>query len=78
MKDWLKTALEKGHLLPHDVTINTQLAMIVTGGDVDARTEMNENDLFALERQAFLTLAKTKETRARIEYMLQNGTPLRN
>jgi len=78
MQDWLAKALEKGYLMPHDVTTNTQLAMIVTGGDVNAGTEMSENDLFALERRAFLTLAKTNETRARIEYMLEHGTPLRN
>ena len=78
MQDWLAKALEKGFLMPHDVTTNTQLAMIVTGGDVNAGTEMSENDLFALERRAFLTLAKTNETRARIEYMLEHGTPLRN
>ena len=52
--------------------------MIVTGGDIDAGTELSENDLFALERKAFLALARTDETRQRIEFMLEHGTPLRN
>jgi len=78
MTDWLSRALEKTQLMPHDVTTASQIAMIVTGGDVDAGAELSEADLFALERQAFLTLAKTKETRARIEFMLEHGTPLRN
>jgi hypothetical protein len=41
-------------------------------------TELSENDICALERKAFLTLAQTPETRARIEFMLEHGTPLRN
>lgn len=78
MKDWLGDALEKGHLMPHDVTTATQIAMIVTGGDVNSGTELSESELFALERKAFLTLARTPETRMRIEFMLEHGTPLRN
>ncbi len=78
MTEWLNKAHDKGYLTPHDVTTGTQLAMIVTGGDVPAGTEMSENDLFALERKAFVSLAKTAETRARVEHMLTFGSPLRN
>ena len=39
---------------------------------------MNEDEICALERKAFLTLARTEETRARIEFMLEHGSPLRN
>jgi len=35
-------------------------------------------DIPGLERKAFVTLAKTDESRARIEFMLKHGTPLRN
>lgn len=78
MIEWLEKTRDKGHLTPHDVTTGTQIAMIVTGGDVDAGTTMTENDICDLERKAFLTLARTAETRARIEHMLSFGTPLRN
>jgi len=78
MQDWLQKAHAKGHLTPHDVTTGTQIAMIVTGGDMDAGTELSENDLFKLERQAFTTLGRTAETRDRIRHMLEHGTPLRN
>jgi len=78
MKEWLQKTHEKGHLTPHDVTTGTQIAMIVTGGDIDAGTELSESDICDLERKAFLTLAKTKETKARIEHMLRHGSPLRN
>lgn len=78
MVEWLNKAQSKGHLTPHDVTTGSQIAMIVTGGDVDAGTIMSEEDICALERRAFLSLAKTSETRARVEHMLDHGSPLRN
>jgi len=78
MIDWLEKKYAKGHLTQHDVTTGTQIAMIVTGGDVDSGTLLDENEIFALERKAFLTLAKTKETKSRIEFMLKHGSPLRN
>ncbi|MGI9261579.1 MAG: 3-hydroxyacyl-CoA dehydrogenase NAD-binding domain-containing protein [Woeseiaceae bacterium] len=78
MVEWLGKAESKGHLTPHDVTTGSQVAMIVTGGDVDAGTEITEQDLFDLERKAFVTLSATPETRARIEHLLTYGSSLRN
>jgi 3-hydroxyacyl-CoA dehydrogenase len=78
MQVWLKKAQGKGYLTPHDVTTGTQIAMIVTGGDVDAGTLMSEDEIFALERRAFLSLGHTNQTRARIRYMLDYGGALRN
>ena len=78
MIDWLQKAHDKGHLTPHDVTTGTQIAMIVTGGDIDVGASLTEGEICALERKTFLTLARTKESRARIEYILEHGSPLRN
>jgi len=78
MCEWLQKTHEKGYLTPHDVTTGTQIAMIVTGGNIDAGTELSENDLFALERKAFVSLGHTVQTRDRIQFMLELGTPLRN
>ncbi len=78
MSQWLEAAHHKGVLTPHDVTTGNQIAMIVTGGDVDAGTPMSEQELCDLERKAFLKLAKTDATKVRIEHMLKFGTPLRN
>jgi len=75
---WLGEQRAKGRLTPHDVTTGTELAMIATGGDVEPGTVMTEQDLLDLERRAFVRLARTEETRARIEHMLAHGTPLRN
>ena len=78
MCDWLDDARERGRLTPHDVTTGKSIAMIVTGGDVDAGTELTENDLFDLEREAFVALGRTTRTRDRVRFMLEHGTPLRN
>jgi 3-hydroxyacyl-CoA dehydrogenase len=78
MQEWLQETHEKGYLTPHDVTTGTQIAMIVTGGDVEAGTPMTEDEIYALERKAFLKLAQTSQTRARIQYMLNYGGALRN
>lgn len=78
MKVWLKQAHDKGHLTPHDVTTGAQIAMIVTGGDVNSGELFSEDQLFSLERKAFINLAQTDETRKRIKHMLDFGVPLRN
>ena len=78
MIDWLQKAHDRGHLTSHDVTTGTQIATVITGGNVEAGTSLNEDEICALERKGFLTLAKTEETRARIEFMLEHGSPLRN
>jgi 3-hydroxyacyl-CoA dehydrogenase len=78
MRAWLADALENGRLAPHDVETGSQVAMIVTGGDVDPGTPLADNEICELERKAFLTLARSDATRARIEFMLEHGRPLRN
>lgn len=78
MQEWLERAHSKGRLTPHDVTTGSQVAMIVTGGDIDADTKLAESGICDLERNAFLTLAKTAETKARLQHMLAVGKPLRN
>jgi 3-hydroxyacyl-CoA dehydrogenase len=69
---------KKGITAPHDHTVGAQLARVLCGGDRAAGEELSEDDVFALEREAFLTLAGTRETLARIDHMLAQGRPLRN
>ena len=68
----------KGVALPHDVAVSRRLARILAGGDVQAGRLIGEEELFGLEREAFLALARTPETAARITHMLDRGRPLRN
>ena len=68
----------KGIALPHDVTVSRCLARVLAGGGARAGGPIGEEELFGLEREAFLTLARTPETSARIAHMLDRGRPLRN
>jgi 3-hydroxyacyl-CoA dehydrogenase len=50
---------EKGITTPHDHVVGGQLARILCGGDRPAGTPVSEDEVFALEREAFLALAGT-------------------
>ena len=75
---WAKNAHEEGKLYEHDVFVSTQIARIVTGGDIEPRTLWTEQDLYDAERRAFLELAKTPQTQERIRTLLDNGKAVRN
>ena len=67
-----------GQISEHDARIADSLAYIICGGEVIAGTTISEQYLLDLEREAFLSLAGTSETLARIKHMLETGKPLRN
>ncbi|MFH1058535.1 MAG: 3-hydroxyacyl-CoA dehydrogenase/enoyl-CoA hydratase family protein [Pseudomonadota bacterium] len=67
-----------GFVTPHDITVAGKVAHVLTGGDVLPDTEVSEQHLLDLEREAFLSLCGTKETQARMAHMLKTGKPLRN
>ncbi len=70
--------LEGGFISEHDYNIGCRVAEVMCGGDVDAGSLVDEQWLLDLERRNFMELLATDKTRARIEYMLKNGEPLRN
>lgn len=78
MIKWLEEAHALGKLTPHNVVVATELARIVTGGDVDAGTVFSEQDLFDAERASFLKLVATDATRERINSMLDTGQVVQN
>jgi len=67
-----------GYISDHDAEIGTQLARILTGGDLNHQTRVSEQYLLDLEREAFLKLVSTRKTQERIANMLKTGKPLRN
>ncbi|MFZ5587809.1 MAG: 3-hydroxyacyl-CoA dehydrogenase/enoyl-CoA hydratase family protein [Thermodesulfobacteriota bacterium] len=67
-----------GFITPHDITVAGKVAHVLTGGDVLPDTEVSEQYILDLEREAFLSLCGTKETQARMAHMLKTGKPLRN
>ena len=78
MVTWAEDMHAKGKLFAHDVFVSTEIARIVTGGDIAPKTLWSEQDLYDAERRAFLILAQTPKTQERIRTLLDNGKAVRN
>ncbi len=70
--------LEGGFISQHDYFLASQIALVLCGGDVNEGQHVDEAWMLRLEREAFITLAATPLTQARIGYLLETGKPLRN
>ncbi|GAB2462884.1 3-hydroxyacyl-CoA dehydrogenase [Hymenobacter qilianensis] len=69
---------EGNYISEHDVKIANKLAYIMCGGDLSQPTEVSEQYLLDLEREAFLSLTGERKTLERIQSILTTGKPLRN
>jgi 3-hydroxyacyl-CoA dehydrogenase len=78
MLKWLEESRDKGLFMPHDVIVGTEMARIVSGGDIDPGSICTEQDFYDAERRSFLTLVASDATRERINSMLDAGAPVRN
>lgn len=66
------------YISEHDQKISEKLGWVMCGGDLSAPTEVSEQYLLDMEREAFLSLCTEKKTLERIQHMLTTGKPLRN
>jgi 3-hydroxyacyl-CoA dehydrogenase len=78
MVEFLDKGKTKGWFYPHDVTVASAIAAIVTGGENSLGRQVSEQEMFDYERQNFIRLAKTPQTRERIVSMLDGGKIIRN
>ena len=62
----------------HDIKIAQKVAWVLCGGDLTSSQLVSEQYLLDIEREAFLSLCGEQKTLERIQYMLENGKPLRN
>ena len=67
-----------GKATDYDVEVSEKLAFVLSGGDCDMTSPLTEDDMLALELEAFVALVKQPGTLARLEHMLKTGKPLRN
>ena len=78
----LSMGIKAFHLLgkatDYDVEVSEKLAFVLSGGDCDMTSPLTEDDMLALELEAFVALVKQPGTLARLEHMLKTGKPLRN
>jgi len=69
---------EGGYISQYDEHVAKKVAHIMSGGNLPDGTEVTEQYLLDLEREAFLSLCGEQKTQERMEYMLKKGKPLRN
>jgi 3-hydroxyacyl-CoA dehydrogenase len=62
----------------YDAFLAKKIAYVISGGDVRDNSEVDEDVILTLEREAFVELLKEEKTLARIDHMLKTGKPLRN
>lgn len=78
MSDFMQKGIDDELFFPHDKTVAMQVAEIVVNSSSDDPLQQSEQDLYDRERRAFLTLAKTRESHARIASLLDEGDAVRN
>ncbi len=69
---------ESGFASAHDALIANKIGYVLCGGQVAAGTEVTEQHILDLEREAFLSLCGEQKSIERMMFMLQNNKPLRN
>ncbi|MBB6501381.1 3-hydroxyacyl-CoA dehydrogenase [Pedobacter cryoconitis] len=68
-----------GHYISeHDKKISEKLGYVMCGGDLSSPTEVTEQYLLDLEREAFLSLCGERKTLERIQSIVTKGKALRN
>jgi 3-hydroxyacyl-CoA dehydrogenase len=72
-------SLQLGHYATeHDIKIAKKVAYVLCGGDLTSPQTVSEQYLLDIEREMFLSLCGEQKTLERIQFMLENGKPLRN
>ena len=77
MEAFMQDGIDRGDFMPHDKTVAMAIASVMLRGDGDGDTA-DEQQLYARERAAFIRLARTPQTHARITSMLDDGAAIRN
>ncbi|MDQ7948269.1 MAG: 3-hydroxyacyl-CoA dehydrogenase NAD-binding domain-containing protein [Pedobacter sp.] len=72
------TMYSGNYISEHDKKISEKLGWVMCGGDLSSPTEVSEQYLLDLEREAFLSLCGERKTLERIQSIVTKGKPLRN
>ena len=74
----LEKLYEDKKILDHGVEVGKKLAFVLSGGNTTIDKELSEDDMYALELDAFVKLIEMEKTQARIKHTLSTGKPLVN
>ncbi len=73
-----QSMFNSGYISEYDLKIAKKLAFVIAGGKVPFGTEVDEQYLLNIEREAFLSLVSELKSQQRMQHMLVKGKPLRN
>jgi len=74
----LEKLFKEKKILEHGMEVGKKLAFVLSGGNTTVNKELSEDDMYALELDAFVRLIEMKKTQARIKHTLSTGKPLVN
>lgn len=77
MQQFMDEGIRRGDFFTHDKSVAMQIASVICSEDGVARS-VSEQQMYERERAAFVKLAQTPQTRARIHSLLSGGGALRN
>jgi 3-hydroxyacyl-CoA dehydrogenase len=69
---------EGGYISQHDEHVAKKVAYVMSGGNLPDGTEVTEQYILDLEREAFMSLCGEPKTQERMQFTLKTGKPLRN
>ena len=74
----LENLFKEKKIMEHGVEVGKKLAFVLSGGNTTIDKELSEDDMYALELEAFIQLIQMEKTQARIKHTLSTGKPLVN
>ncbi len=74
----LENLFREKKILEHGMEVGKKLAFVLSGGNTNIDKELSEDDMYALELEAFVQLIQMEKTQARIKHTLSTGKPLVN
>ncbi len=78
MLQTLENLFKEKKILEHGMEVGKKLAFVLSGGNTTIKKELSEDDMYALELEAFVQLIQMEKTQARIKHTLSTGKPLVN
>jgi len=78
MLQTLENLFKENKIMEHGMEVGKKLAFVLSGGNTTIDKELSEDDMYALELEAFMQLIQTEKTQARIKHTLSTGKPLVN
>ena len=78
MYELLENLYKDKKIQDHGIEVGKQLAFVLSGGNTTIDKELSEDDIYALELEAFMNLIQMPKTQERIKHTLETGKPLVN